>query len=206
MCSACRSRIRYLDSSRTVSVSVQGDGAGATCARTVPIVARFVFAEPVRHAIHLIKYRGERARSEWFAAELRALIEPWADDNALVVPVPLTKRRERNRGFNQSAEIALRLSKLAGVACNPAALRRVRETQPQVELTGLERIHNVRGAFEAAEPLDGRTVILIDDVATTGSTLRECAAACYAAGALSIVGIAAASGWTDIRPAASSPA
>jgi ComF family protein len=201
MCSACRRQLIVLDAAFTRRPDDRLEaGRGAELAATGPIsiVARFAFAEPVRHAIHLLKYGGERARSEWFALELQSLIDPLIRDDILLVPVPLTKRRERLRGFNQSAEITRHLSKLTG-APHDVPLRRIRETRPQVELSGLERIHNVRGAFQAASSLDRRTVILIDDVVTTGATLRECATACLAAGASAVVGLAAASGLADGR-------
>jgi ComF family protein len=200
MCDACRELLVCIDApiasrpgaSARSGASRESDLAGTA---SITVYARFVYAEPVRHAIHLLKYQGERARSEWFADELQALVVPLLRDDLVIAPVPLAGRRERMRGFNQSAEIAQRLSTLTGANYAPF-LKRVRDTQPQVELSGLERIHNVRGAFSATASLDRSTVIVVDDVVTTGATLRECARACLAAGAGSVIGIAAASGLT----------
>ncbi|CAN5637840.1 ComF family protein [soil metagenome] len=157
------------------------------------LTARFTYADPVRRAIHLLKYSGERARAIWFAEQIVPLLEFLRLDHAVLEPIPLTPARERSRGFNQSREISLHLENLVGVPVG-GGLSRIRETRPQVELNGHERIINVRGAFEASSQVAGMHVILLDDVVTTGSTMRECAAACYTAGAASVVGVAVASG------------
>jgi ComF family protein len=100
-----------------------------------------------------------------------------------VVPVPLYPRRERARGFNQAVELAVALGL---PVC--AALVRIRHTAPQAELPAAKRHANVRGAFRLARPrswllrsgpsppnLSNRTVLLVDDVSTTGATLEACA-------------------------------
>ncbi|SRR3989338_2648809 len=97
-------------------------------------------------------------------------------ETAAVVPVPLHDRRRRLRGFNQAELIAYHLSRKFGFSYLPI-LKRIKPTPSQVELPREERLNNVRGVF-AAEPtpsLGERKIILIDDVATTGATLNECA-------------------------------
>lgn len=178
-----------LGASRSTSLDDALQGGAAA----VGLRARFVFAGPARKAVHLLKYGGERARAEWFAQIIEPILPPADGDMAVFVPVPLTERRQRKRGYNQSAEIAKHLSRRTGIPVVSAALR-VRETQPQVELNGIERLHNVRGAFSATQAVKGKHVILIDDVVTTGATMRECGRACYAAGALSVTGVAATAG------------
>jgi ComF family protein len=106
-----------------------------------------------------------------------------------VIPVPLHRRRLRQRGFNQSHLLAQSWRAAWGEtgASSPAlrsrVLARQRYTRPQVELTGAARETNVAGAFLVREPPEGRRVLLVDDVLTTGSTLRACAEALRAAGA-----------------------
>jgi len=102
----------------------------------------------------------------------------------LVAPVPLHPRRLCERGFNQSLELARGLAALSGLPLAPQALTRTRHTVPQVRLERAQRLTNLRGAF-AADPaqVSGRRVLLVDDVTTTGTTLRECATALLAAGA-----------------------
>jgi ComF family protein len=146
----------------------------------------------VRDAIHAFKFRGKRA----LARPLAALIgEQWpsvARDVAALVPVPLGRPRERERGFNQSALLAERLARALGVAVQPRWLARVRDTQPQSDLGATERRANVRGAFAARVEVAGRHVVVVDDVLTTGATVAECARALRAAGAARVGVVAVA--------------
>jgi ComF family protein len=143
--------------------------------------------------IHLLKYRGQFARAEWCAAEMSIVLAELGWEFDVVIPVPLSAKRRRQRGFNQSAEIARRLCGVSGCpVLVMAGIRRVRDTAPQVRLSQDERGSNVAGAFEPVESLAGLRVLLVDDVVTTGSTLQECAAACQAGGAVSVQGLALA--------------
>jgi len=104
-----------------------------------------------------------------------------------IVPVPLHGRRLLLRGFNQSREIARLLSARRSLPIWQNALARVRRTVPQMELAREARAENIRGAFVADEKiLAGRSVLLVDDIMTTGSTLEECARAMLGAGALRV--------------------
>lgn len=135
--------------------------------------------------IHLLKYEGERARAEWCGEEIARVVRSteWPVD--IVVPVPLYRAKERARGFNQSRLIAREAAARLGLEMVDALVR-IRETRSQVQLDADQRRENVRGAFVARRPLRAVTVLLIDDVITTGSTLTECAAACRQAGAVSV--------------------
>lgn len=147
----------------------------------------------LRDLIHLLKY----ARVQPAAAVLgRMLAEAIAGleiaaERVLVVPVPLYAGKQRQRGFNQAQEItraALKLmAPLSGGKYRPAAERllRVRDTLSQTGLTRHQRRENVRGAFVAVDPekLEGATVLLVDDVMTTGTTVAECAKVLRRAGA-----------------------
>lgn len=114
----------------------------------------------------------------------------------LVAPVPLHPRRLAERGFNQSLLLARELLAHSGLAARlaPTLLRRTRHTRPQVELSGPERAANVRGAFAVAPGarLQGLSVLLIDDVRTTGATLFECAAALRGAGTARVLALTVA--------------
>jgi len=103
----------------------------------------------------------------------------------LVVPVPLHPKRLRERGFNQSLLLARRLGLRHSLPLDITALCRARPTQPQTQLSGSERQTNVRGAFEVRKPeaVAKKRVLLIDDVFTTGATVRECAKVLLHAGA-----------------------
>jgi ComF family protein len=141
----------------------------------------------LRTAIHRLKYDGKKSLAqplgEWMLEfvdtqpEVREALALAELD--FIVPVPLHIRRHRQRGFNQSELLADVLGVRWGVPVRPEALVRVRATTPQVQLSGEERQRNVRGAFASAPDLDapGATVLLVDDLYTTGATICECAQA-----------------------------
>ncbi|MBX9759720.1 MAG: ComF family protein [Beijerinckiaceae bacterium] len=142
---------------------------------------------PARRLVHRLKY-GDRLElaanmGRWMA---RAGAELLADAQ-LLVPIPLHRRRLFSRRFNQAASLAAGVSGASGVPADPLALVRVKPTAPQVGLTRTQRADNVQGAFrvpEAARPaIDGRRVVLIDDVMTSGATANACARVLLRAGA-----------------------
>lgn len=110
----------------------------------------------------------------------------------LVVPVPLHPARLRQRGFNPAAVLAKALSREFALACDPGALARIRDTPSQTRLARSERAQNVSDAFRARHRALPRRIWLVDDVVTTGSTLREAARALRRAGAAQIVAVCAA--------------
>ena len=165
-------------------------GCHAYPLRTDSIKAAFVLEGPVREMIYGLKYRNVRASAPQMArllAEKEASALAAAD---VLVPVPLHPRRERYRGYNQSALLASALADLAGTASEPALLSRSRNTPPQVDLTGHERRRNIADAFTSTPAVAGRKVLLVDDVVTTGASMSACAAALKAAGASSVRGLA----------------
>jgi ComF family protein len=105
----------------------------------------------------------------------------------LVMPVPLHWRRRWWRGYNQSAALAIGLAEILRLPCVHGRLRRVRATPFQTRQTLEGRRENVRGAFHCRGRLDGRCVLLVDDVFTTGSTASEAAGALKAVGAARVV-------------------
>jgi ComF family protein len=132
--------------------------------------------------VHLLKYRGEFARSPWCAEQMWRAFATDHTFPSIIVPVPLHRSRLKRRGFNQSERIAVEVSKRSGIPHDPA-LMRWRATVPQVDLDADQRAQNVHGAFVARRMLTGQDVLLIDDVVTTGATLEACARACVEVGA-----------------------
>ena len=157
--------------------------------------------------MHRLKYRGRPAGARVLAdlllplaagmagAGARAGAPPGGGPPLLVLPVPLFPARERERGYNQAALLARPLAARLGLACRTDLLRRRRETAPQVGLSREQRRQNVRGAFVAGPEVAGRTVLLVDDVTTTGSTLGSAAGACLAAGASGVRAVTLAREW-----------
>ena len=143
----------------------------------------------LRSIVHALKYDGRPTIARGLAARMR---EAGADVLAgadLIVPVPLHSSRERARGFNQARELARHLG---GPLAD--AVARTRRTPPQAELPASRRHANVRGAFEwrAAVPVKGLTLVLVDDVSTTGATLQACARRLLEAGAAEVRALTAA--------------
>lgn len=106
----------------------------------------------------------------------------------IVIPVPLHRARERERGFNQSEVLANGISLVTGIPLAKNVLKRKKKTKDQTYLNAQQRAENVKGAFVVRRPemIDGRRVILVDDVTTTGATLNECAMMLIDSGAKSI--------------------
>lgn len=170
------------------------------------IVSAVVFAGPMRAAIHELKYNNGRA----LAAPLAVyLVEAWrrADLAAdCIVPVPLHARRQAERGYNQAALLAHGLSRAVGVPLDERLVIRRKATQQQVWLNAAQRRENVRDAFACRGPANGRRIVLVDDVCTTGSTLEACAAALRAAGAGSVCALTLARArWLPGHPAPDAP-
>ncbi len=120
------------------------------------------------------------------AEALTPSVASWDAD--LLLPVPLHRRRLRERGFNQAVLLGKPLAKLWGIPLVVNNLRRTRWTEPQVTLAAGERELNVRGAFALVDPaaVKGRRILLVDDVYTTGSTVMECSKVLRKGGAAEI--------------------
>jgi ComF family protein len=144
----------------------------------------------LRTVLHALKYARRRRLAARLADALlaepavQALLEP----DVLLVAVPLHPRRLRERGFNQSELIARAIGRRTGLPVLRRALVRRHDTPPQAGRTAAERRRNVAGAFatRACPALQGRVVILVDDVLTTGATARACATALRRGGAAAV--------------------
>jgi ComF family protein len=148
---------------------------------------------PVQQAIYSLEYRSVRAIAPELAALLARYMTRRPITGDLLVPVPLHSKRLRSRGYNQSALLAGELGKLTGLAVDESLVFRTRNAPPQVNAASQEqRRTNVEDSFRCTADVSGMEVILLDDVATTGSTLSACAAALKDAGAASVWGLTVA--------------
>jgi competence protein ComFC len=148
----------------------------------------YLFQGPVREAVHALKYNHLSALARPMAAQMAAYLEVEALPVDIVVPVPLFGRRQRLRGYNQSALLAREVGRLLGLPLAEGGLARRRDTPPQARSVDADaRRRNVAGAFAGdRRQMEGRHVLLVDDVMTTGATLDACAQALCQAGAASV--------------------
>ncbi len=152
--------------------------------------ARSAFAMPggaAESIVHALKYGGWSSVARGMARRMATLRFPddVESERAGLVPVPLSRTRLRERGYNQSAELALWLGRAWGLPILDTLLERTRATRSQTRLTPGERHRNVSGAFRARadrRSLRGMHLILVDDVMTTGATLNACATALHTGG------------------------
>jgi ComF family protein len=143
-----------------------------------------VFDSPIQNGLHTMKYRRNVAFGESLAMQMTDFVRSlhWPID--VMIPVPLGAKRLKERGYNQVGLVARPLAYQLGLRYEPDALRKTRETRSQVGLGISERSENVRDAYQAdAEVVKGKNILIMDDVATTGSTISACTAALLSAGA-----------------------
>ncbi len=153
----------------------------------------YLFEGPVRDMVYGLKYRDLRAAAPHIARLMAEYLASSPMPADVLAPVPLHRRRLRERGYNQAELLAGELGKLTGLPVDARMLRRVTDTPPQVSIENPdERRRNIADAFEAREGLDGLMVVVVDDVVTTASTMTACATALKAAGARSVWGLALA--------------
>ena len=146
-----------------------------------------------REMIHRLKYRRARHLAAPLAQLLTPLLLHLSEPVDLIVPVPLFPSRQAARGYNQSTLLAAELARGLNLPVSEDGLRRLRDTPAQIGLSAAERQRNVRGAFAGERSLlDGRRVLLIDDVCTTGATISACAKALKRAGAQSVIALTVA--------------
>jgi len=153
------------------------DTARAVCA----------FSGSIKTAIHAFKYQNKT----YLAKTLIGLMEKSPlrfniHQYDALVPVPLHRNRLRQRGYNQSLLLAREIGHRYHVPVDERILKRVRDSAPQTELRGTKREENVKGVFALGADPGGKMILLVDDVLTTGATVRECARVLLRGGARKI--------------------
>jgi ComF family protein len=196
VCRYCLEKLKGTDSPFCLCCGRFFDGAGgphlcADCLGSRPPFTRHRSAARyngvAKDLILLYKYRGFEVLSGVLAGFLIRSLgreeDLWSGVD-VVVPVPLYPAKEKSRGFNQARLLAERLAKLMNVPLMAGRLTKVRPTAAQTSLRAQERENNLKGAFQVKKTagLEGKIVLLVDDVYTTGSTIRECVKALNKAG------------------------
>jgi ComF family protein len=137
-----------------------------------------IYEGSLQEAIHRWKYEGKTHLTLFFAEWMAEGVKDyWGYDSIdLLIPVPLHPQRLRERGFNQALLLVKEISRRTGIPYQKTILRKKKPTLPQVNLSGAEREKGLKGAFQVIgkKDLDGKSVLLIDDVYTTGATVNEC--------------------------------
>ncbi len=153
-----------------------------------------IYQEPLRTCIHALKYAGNTRLAEPLGLLLAKAYQAYGIRADVIVPVPLHRERQRQRGYNQTSLLAEVCARQVGVPLHDRLLVRHRATSSQVGLAAQKRQQNVTGAFLCTPAfvtgvLSGRTILIIDDVCTTGATIEACASPLFAAGAYAVWGL-----------------
>lgn len=150
-----------------------------TCLTTPPpyqhLVSVWRYGFPIQHAIHEYKFEHQHHWQRYFKQQLFNAVLAQASQPLpeLILPVPLHRKRLRQRGYNQSLLLARPLAKQLGLLCPHRWVKRVRHTQPQAELKAMQRRSNVKQAFMSKLEVAGKSIAIVDDIVTTGNTVGQ---------------------------------
>jgi ComF family protein len=142
----------------------------------VKLYSRGKYGGNLRKIIRAIKYHGKKDLAKILATQLYGLYQEigYADKNIEIIPVPLHKKRQKDRNYNHMELISNELSKISGFATNKKLIKRVKDTRPQYKLNFKQRKENLTNAFEIDKSnYNNTSVLIIDDIATTGATIAE---------------------------------
>ena len=185
LCDGCRAAIPRVSFALCARCLARGQAPSGCKAHPGHAVwAAWLYDERASRVVHALKYQGRRGLAAGLGIELARVVPP-APRMDLVLAVPLHSARRRERGYNQAGLLAEALAGAIGVPRLEGAGERVRDTRPQARLDPRARRANVAGAFRVKDPdrLEGRNVLLVDDVITTGATFEACLEALGRAGA-----------------------
>lgn len=198
-CDECKASLTIIEGSvcPLCGIPHQGPGLCVFCRQSPPafdgVRSRALYEGALRTALHGLKYHSRLSLSLPLGEMLGDLfaLQDWRVD--LVTAVPISGKRRRERGYNQSLMLARGFQRFTGISLQERALLRLRHTTSQVGLTLAQRIENAAGAFAAERAVcKGKTVLVIDDVCTSSATLRACAQALKDAGASQVYALTVA--------------
>ncbi|MBR3755228.1 MAG: ComF family protein [Clostridia bacterium] len=195
LCDACLKTAERLENPCTGCGKPEGECDCGKNKFTLNITAPFAYSGSIVSAIYRFKFGGDRNVHAYLAEYMAESVKEKFDGVGFdfVTCVPQTARRKRQRGYNQSALLAKSCAKLLGLPCKEALLK-TRNTKDQHKLKAKERAENLKGAFSVNDTsvVSGKTVLLCDDIKTTGATLNECRKTLLKAGAKEVYCVTAA--------------
>lgn len=154
------------------------------------VISTGLHAGILQSGVQALKYNGQRYLGKLYANRLKNVLDSVKWEFDIIVPVPLHTTRLQKRGYNQAKEISVHLAELCHCIHDDQTLTRQTQTQSQVGLNRNERIDNVKEAFAVtSSALEGKTILLVDDVKTTGATMVSCAETLLSNGVTSVYGI-----------------
>lgn len=151
--------------------------------------ALYVYRGSVQKTMYRLKYSNRREYAGFFAREAAVRYGDWIRRAGVeaVVPIPVYWKKQKKRGYNQAGLLAKQIAEIMGLAYEPEALIRVRDTRPQKELGEKERKNNLKSAFQSADfVVKYRCILLVDDIYTTGATVESAAKTLRQAGVTSV--------------------
>jgi competence protein ComFC len=196
-CVECQQHVQILNGTlcEVCGLPQDTDGICNTCRAERPhfhaLRAWVVFEDPIRKALLRLKYYRNFSLGDALAVQMTDFVRDlnWPID--MLIPIPLGRQRMKERGYNQAGMIAEPLARALGIEFAPKALVRSKETRSQVGLSKQERQKNVLGVFQATG-VSGKTILVLDDVSTTGSTLSSSAEALLSSGASDVYALTVA--------------
>ncbi|WP_411676745.1 ComF family protein [Caproicibacter sp.] len=177
VCQGCSSAIKPVSAMRCMNLS----GGG----QNIPCAVLYSYEDQVRDSIIRFKFYGEKSNAEFYADQLSELIGSRMNASSfdVVTAVPISRERKKGRGYNQSELIARKIAEKLNLPYREC-LEKIRDNPEQHLLPRTERMKNVKGIYRADKDLAaGNSILLIDDIVTTGSTLCECAGVLLESGA-----------------------
>jgi competence protein ComFC len=195
LCGSCIANIQYLNDDVCQICGSPRDkyfnsGVCSDCRKQKPVyqMARSaaIYSGVMKNAIHHYKFNGVKRLSsplsELLVRSVKSSGIPLQQVDQ-VIPVPLSAKREAKRGFNQAYELANGISKAFNINIDNSSLKKIKDVRPQFELKRSERFENIKGAFKASKIMEGKGILLVDDIFTTGATACEASRALIDAGA-----------------------
>ncbi len=194
ICTVCLKEISFIENKRWLQAAyTTGDGRG------IRMFSAVAYRGEAKKLIYALKYKHNTYLSREMAEIMKDFLSGETIDFDLIIPVPLYNKKKRRRGFNQAALLAKYLGIKTGVEVAHTNLIRTRNTRIMHQLSRLDRRENVRAAFRLKKPenISGRSILIIDDILTTGATIEECGKVLYEAGAEAVTAMTFARGMLE---------